>query len=318
MNRIGVLTSGGDAPGMNAAIRSVVRSALYHGKEVYGIKRGFQGLMEGNMEKMHVGSVGSIIQRGGTILQSSMCEEIFTDAGQESAVQELRNTGLEGLIIIGGIDAMKVAGKIVNKFPSIGVPATIDNDIPEVDEAIGFDTALNTIIEYIDQIRDTATSHERTFIIEVMGKDTGNLALWSGIAGGSESILIPERKDDLENIMDRLNRGVEREKRYSIITVAEGVGSGFDLAKKIKEEADIEPRVTVLGHTQRGGTPTARDRVLASRLGAYAVQLLGNNEAGRLVGIKNNQLVNHDISIVFTQKSKIDGNMYSLSKELSI
>ncbi len=303
---------------MNAAIRSVVRSALYHGKEVYGIKRGFQGLMEGNMEKMHVGSVGSIIQRGGTILQSSMCEEIFTDAGQESAVQELRNTGLEGLIIIGGIDAMKVAGKIVNKFPSIGVPATIDNDIPEVDEAIGFDTALNTIIEYIDQIRDTATSHERTFIIEVMGKDTGNLALWSGIAGGSESILIPERKDDLENIMDRLNRGVEREKRYSIITVAEGVGSGFDLAKKIKEEADIEPRVTVLGHTQRGGTPTARDRVLASRLGAYAVQLLGNNEAGRLVGIKNNQLVNHDISIVFTQKSKIDGNMYSLSKELSI
>ncbi|MBN9655347.1 6-phosphofructokinase [Halobacillus sp. GSS1] len=319
MKKIGVLTSGGDAPGMNAAIRSVVRKAIYHGIEVYGIKYGYQGLIDGDIEKMELGSVGDIIQRGGTKLYSARCEEFKTEEGQLKGIEQMKKHGIEGLIAIGGDGTFMGAKKITEKgYPCIGVPGTIDNDIPGTDFTIGFDTALNTIIDAIDKIRDTATSHERTFIIEVMGRDAGDLALWAGLADGAESIIIPEFDDDFEDIIDRLKRGHDRGKKHSIIIVAEGVGSAVDLGQKIDEAAGLESRVTVLGHTQRGGSPSAADRVLASRLGAYAVDLLLNGHAGRMVGIQQNKLVDHDIVEILNSKHEIDFDMYRLSKELSI
>ncbi|SFJ79495.1 6-phosphofructokinase [Halobacillus dabanensis] len=319
MDRIGVLTSGEDAPGMNAAIRSVVRTGLYDGIEMVGIKYGFQGILDETVEQMEAASVGSIIQRGGTILQSRRSEEISTEEGQQKAINNLKRNGIEGLVIIGGRDALKVAAELARKeFPCIGIPATIDNDIPFVEETIGFDTALNTIIDYVDRIRDTASSHEKSSIIEVMGRDAGNLALWSGLAGGAENILIPEKKDDVETIVEQIKRGPSRDKRYSIIIVAEGIVSGIDLNARLKEEAGLESRVTVLGHTQRGGAPTARDRVLASRLGAYAIELLSNQESGKLVALKDSKPVSYSFEEVFTQERHIDESMYDLSGRLSI
>ncbi|ALX48345.1 6-phosphofructokinase [Lentibacillus amyloliquefaciens] len=319
MKKIGVLTSGGDAPGMNAAIRAVVRKAIFNNIEVYGIKNGFQGLIEGNIEKMDIGSVGDIIQRGGTILHSARCKEFKTDEGQNKGIEQMKKHGIEGLIVIGGDGSFRGAVKLTEKgYPCIGIPGTIDNDIAGTDFTIGFDTALNTVIEAIDKVRDTASSHERTFIIEVMGRNAGDLALWAGLADGAESILIPEKKDELHDVVERLKRGQERGKKHSIIVLAEGVDNGFNYAEKIKETADLETRVTVLGHLQRGGSPTASDRVLASRLGAEAVDLLLDGKAGKIAGIQNNQLVNHDISEILQKKHTIDLNMYQLSKELSI
>lgn len=283
MKKIGVLTSGGDAPGMNAAIRAVVRKAIYHDIEVYGIKYGFQGLMEGNIEKMEIGSVGDIIHRGGTVLYSARSEEFKTDDGQQKGIEQLKKFGIEGLIVIGGDGSFRGAQKLTEKgYPCIGVPGTIDNDITGTDFTIGFDTALNTVIEAIDKIRDTATSHGRAYIIEVMGRDAGDLALWAGLADGAESILIPEKPTEFNDIVQRLKRGHERGKKHSIIVVAEGVGSGIDIGDKIKKETDLETRVTVLGYIQRGGSPTASDRVLASRLGAQAVDILMAGKAGRI------------------------------------
>ncbi|MGR9047527.1 ATP-dependent 6-phosphofructokinase [Halobacillus faecis] len=320
MDRIGVLTSGADAPGMNAAIRSVVRSGIYYGVEMVGIKYGFQGLLNDTLEKMDASSVGAIIQRGGTILQSYTCDELHTDAGQEKAIENLHKQGIDSLIVIGGRKDLAVAASLQKKnFPCVGIPATIDNDIPGVAEAIGFDTGLNTIIDYIDRLRDTASSHEKSSIIEVMGRDTGNLALWSGLAGGAENILIPEKKEDMNSIIAEIKSGPSRDKRYSIIIVAEGSGvSGIDLNAKLKEEAGIESRVTVLGHTQRGGAPTARDRVLASRLGAHAIDLLLSKESGKVVGLKNNTLESYAFDDVFSQTSQIDEGMYELLGRMSI
>lgn len=319
MKKIGVLTSGGDAPGMNAAVRAVVRKAIYHGMEVYGIKNGYQGLMEGNIEKMELGSVGDIIQRGGTILFSARSEEFKTEAGQEKAINQLKKHGIEGLVVIGGDGSFRGAEKLTEKgFPCIAVPATIDNDIAGTDFTIGFDTALNTIIDSIDKIRDTATSHERTFVIEVMGRDAGDLALWAGLAAGAETLLIPEKEDDFDDVVEKLHRGHERGKKHSIILLAEGVGSGVEYADRIWKEAGIETRVTVLGHIQRGGSPTASDRVLASRLGAKAVDLLRSGEAGKMVGIECNHLVSHDIDKILNQKHELNLGMYQLATELSI
>jgi 6-phosphofructokinase 1 len=319
MKRLGVLTSGGDAPGMNAAIRAVVRKCIYHDVEIYGIKYGYQGLIEGNIEKLNVGSVGDIIQRGGTKLYSARSLEFKTEEGQQKAIEQLKKFGIEGLIVIGGDGSFRGAQKLTEKgFPCIGVPGTIDNDIPGTDFTIGFDTALNTIIEAIDKIRDTATSHERTYVIEVMGRNAGDLALWAGLADGAETILIPEKQDDFDEVINRLKRGIERGKKHSIIIVAEGVGSGIEFGDKIKQATDLETRVTVLGHIQRGGSPTAADRVLASRLGAKAVDLLLEGKAGRMVGIQNNKLVDYDITEILSYKHGIDEGMYQLSKELSI
>ncbi|GAA0429514.1 6-phosphofructokinase [Lentibacillus halophilus] len=319
MRKVGILTSGGDAPGMNAAIRAVVRKAIYHGIDVYGVKNGFQGLIDGYIEKMDIGSVGDIIQRGGTILHSARSEDFKHDEGQQKGMEQMEKYGLEGLIIIGGDGSFRGAEKLTKKgYPCIGIPGTIDNDIAGTDFTIGFDTALNTVIDAIDKIRDTASSHERSFIIEVMGRNAGDLALWAGLADGAESILIPEKQDELQEIVDRLNRGQNRGKKHSIIILAEGVGSAFGYADKIKEQADLETRVTVLGHIQRGGSPTASDRVLASRLGAQSIELLLNGEAGKMAGIQNNRLVAHTFADVLAQKHTIDFSMYQLSKELSI
>lgn len=319
MKKIGILTSGGDAPGMNAAIRAVVRKGIYHDLEVYGIYNGYQGLMEGKIVKMELGSVGDIIQRGGTMLYSARSEQFKTEEGQQIAIQQLEKYGIEGLIVIGGDGSFQGAAKLTAKgYPCIGVPGTIDNDIPGTDFTIGFDTALNTIVEAVDKIRDTATSHERTYVIEVMGRNAGDLALWAGLADGAESILIPERDQDFEEVIDRLRRGHDRGKKHSIIILAEGVGNGIDYGKRIEEATKYETRVTVLGHIQRGGRPTGFDRVLASRLGGKAVDLLREGKAGKMVGIQNNQLVDHDIIEVLKQPHDVDMSLYKLSCELSI
>ncbi|MDL4840665.1 6-phosphofructokinase [Aquibacillus rhizosphaerae] len=319
MKKIGVLTSGGDAPGMNAAVRAVVRKAIFHEMEVFGVYNGYQGLMEGNIKKMNIGSVGDIIQRGGTILYSARSEEFKTEEGQQKAIEQLNKFGIEGLIVIGGDGSFRGAEKLTQKgYPCIGVPGTIDNDIPGTDYTIGFDTALNTIIEAIDKIRDTATSHERTYVIEVMGRNAGDLALWAGLADGAESILIPERADDFQLVVDKLKRGQARGKKHSIIILAEGVGSGMEYGKRIEDATKMDTRVTVLGHIQRGGSPSGFDRVLASRLGAKAVDLLLAGKAGRVVGIQKNELVDHDIIEILKAPHHINEDMYKLSNELSI
>lgn len=319
VKRIGVLTSGGDAPGMNAAVRAVVRKAIFHGVEVYGVIGGYAGLISGNFKKLEVGSVGDIIHRGGTFLFSARCEEFKTKEGQQKGIEQLKKHNIDGLVVIGG-DGSYMGAKALTEqgYPCVGVPGTIDNDIPGTEFTIGFDTALNTVIDAIDKIRDTATSHERTFIIEVMGRNAGDIALWAGLAGGAETILIPEEGFNLEEIVGRLKKGQERGKKHSIIVVAEGVASGVEIGKLIEENTDFDTRVSVLGHMQRGGSPTAQDRVLASRLGAYAVELLVEGKGGRAVGIEKNQLVDYDIIEALARKHMIDSNLYHLSKELSI
>ncbi|MDQ0214982.1 6-phosphofructokinase 1 [Oikeobacillus pervagus] len=319
MKRIGVLTSGGDAPGMNSAIRAVVRKAIYHGLEVFGIYQGYNGLINGMIKKLELGSVGDIIHRGGTILRSARCAEFKTQEGQKQGIEQLKAFGIEGLVVIGGDGSYRGAKALTDLgFPCIGIPGTIDNDIPGTEFTIGFDTALNTVIDAVDKIRDTASSHERTFIIEVMGRGAGDLALWAGLAGGAETIIIPEDSYSMDDIKRRLLKGHERGKKHSIIIVAEGVMSGNEFAQKLKEATNMETRVSVLGHIQRGGSPTAADRVLASRLGSRAIELLLENRGGLAVGIEKNKIVEHDFSEIFRENHQVDLNMYKLSKELSI
>lgn len=319
MKKIAVLTSGGDAPGMNAAIRAVVRKGIYHNLEVFGVYHGYEGLMNGIIKKLELGSVGDIIHQGGTILHSARSEQFKTDEGQQKAIEELRKYEIDGLVVIGGDGSYRGAAKLTEKgFPCIGFPGTIDNDIPGTDFTIGFDTALNTVVRAIDQIRDTATSHDRIFIIEVMGRHAGDIALWSGLAGGAESVLIPEKGYDLSEIWNRLHQGIERGKKHSIIVLAEGVMKADKLAEQLWEKYQLETRVSVLGHIQRGGSPTGFDRVLASRFGARAVELLLEGKKGRAVGIVNGKLVDHDILEVLQQKSEPNLDLYPLTKELSI
>jgi 6-phosphofructokinase 1 len=319
MKRIAVLTSGGDSPGMNPAVRAVVRKAIFHNLEVYGVYGGYSGLISGNIKKLELGSVGDIIHRGGTMLYSARCEEFRTKEGQQKGIEQLKKFGIEGLVVIGGDGSYRGAKALTEQgFPCVGVPGTIDNDISGTDYTIGFDTALNTVIDAIDKIRDTATSHERTFIIEVMGRNAGDIALWAGLAGGAETILIPEENYNMEEIASRLQSGHERGKKHSIIVVAEGVCSATEFAKQLKEATNIDTRISVLGHIQRGGSPSAFDRVLASRLGAKAVELLIEGKGGRAVGIESNQLVDYDIIEILARKHSIDLKLFNLSKELSI
>lgn len=319
MNKIGVLTSGGDSPGMNAAIRAVVRKGLYHDLEVYGIYYGYQGLMEGKLKRMEARSVGDIIQRGGTILQTARSKEFTTVEGKEKAVHILKEYGIDGLVVIGGDGSFRGAKELSELgIATIGVPGTIDNDIPFTDFTIGFDTAINTVVEMIDKIRDTATSHERTFIIEVMGRDAGDIALWAGLIGGAESIIIPEESYNIDEIVERLTKASASGKKHSIIVIAEGVMSGTQMAEEIRRRSGIEVRTSVLGHIQRGGTPSAFDRMLASRLGAYAVELLIHGKSGRMVGLQRNKLIDEDFELALSQKHAPDLSMYQLAKELSI
>lgn len=314
-----MLTSGGDAPGMNAALRAVVRKAIYEGLEVAGVYNGFQGLIDGKIELLQLGSVGDIIQRGGTKLRSARCPEFMTEEGRQKALEQIRLNEIEGIVVIGGDGSFRGALELSKLgIPCACVPATIDNDINGTDFTIGFDTALNTVIDAIDKIRDTATSHERTFIVEVMGRNAGDLALWSGLAGGAETILVPEEKYDLPDILERLRSGTSRGKKHSIIIVAEGVMSASELADILRKEASIDIRVSVLGHIQRGGSPSARDRVLASQFGARAVEALIKSNRTVAVGMKNHQVVEYDLKEVFEGTHEFDQSMYTLSKELSI
>ncbi|MFD1927148.1 6-phosphofructokinase [Sporosarcina siberiensis] len=319
MKKIAVLTSGGDAPGMNAAVRAVVRKAIYEGLDVAGVLNGYQGLIEGKIELLQLGSVGDIIQRGGTILRSARSPEFRTLEGRQKAVEQIKLHGIEGLVVIGGDGSFMGALELtLLGIPCVCVPATIDNDINGTEFTIGFDTALNTVIEAIDKIRDTATSHERTFIVEVMGRNAGDLALWAGLAGGAETILIPEEKFDSTDLIKRLKSGTGRGKKHSIIVVAEGVMSANELADILKKEANIETRVSVLGHIQRGGSPSARDRVIASQYGARAVEVLMEGRSGVAVGMRDHLVIDYDLQDVFKGLHELDMSMYTLSKELSI
>ncbi|OWZ83780.1 6-phosphofructokinase [Natranaerobius trueperi] len=319
MIKIAVLTSGGDSPGMNAAIRGVVRRSIYNDIDVYGIYHGYHGLINNDIEKLEMGSVGDTIHRGGTILHTSRSEEFRTEKGQEQGAQNLKSLGIDGVVVIGGDGSFKGAEKLSQHGISVmGVPGTIDNDIPCTEMTVGFDTATNTVIEAIDRIRDTATSHERIFVIEVMGRDCGNIALWAGLAGGAESILIPEFEYDMDEVLDRLKQGYNRGKKHSIIVVAEGVSTGSELSEQIKEKSGLDTKVTVLGHVQRGGTPTAYDRMLGSRLGAKAVDLLLEGESNKMVGLNNNKITSVDLTEVFLEKEKVDYDLYELGKSLSI
>lgn len=319
MKRIAVLTSGGDAPGMNAAIRAVVRAAIFAGIEVFGIKRGYTGLIQGEFISLPLGAVGDIIHRGGTILYSARSEEFRTPTGQAKAIAQLREREIDGLVTVGGDGTFRGASILAEQgIATIGIPGTIDNDIAGTDFTIGFDTAINTVIECIDKIRDTATSHERTYVVEVMGRNAGDIALWAGVAGGAESILIPEQPFQLAEIIARLNRGVERGKKHSIILVAEGVGNGLEIAKIIEEQSGLETRVTILGHVQRGGTPSAFDRVLASRMGAKAVELLVAGQSNHMVVIRGGKLSGVPFSVAFTEKHVPDLSLYPLTEQLSI
>lgn len=319
LRRIGVLTSGGDAPGMNAAIRAVVRKGMYHGLEMVGIKHGYAGLIRGEMQDLDLGSVADIIHRGGTKLFTARCEEFKLPEVQARGVEMLREHRIEGLVVIGGDGSFRGAAALSKLgVKTIGIPGTIDNDIPCTDYTIGFDTAVNTAIEAIDRIRDTATSHERTYVIEVMGRDAGDIAVIAGLAGGAESILIPEAPFSLDTVLDKLKRGAERGKRHSIILVAEGAGHGMKIGEQIREHTGWDVRVTVLGHLQRGGSPTAFDRTLASRMGAYAIDLLLQGDTSKMIGIQGSKLIATDIHDALQQEHTLDLSIYELANILSI
>lgn len=322
MKKIAVLTSGGDSPGMNAAVRAVVRTAIYNDIEVYGIYHGYQGLINDDIHQLDLGAVGDTIQRGGTFLYSARCPEFKEESVRQRGIENLRKRGIEGLVVIGGDGSYRGAQRISEEckdIQTIGVPGTIDNDINGTDFTIGFDTALNTIIESVDKIRDTASSHARTFIIEVMGRDCGDLALWAGLSVGAETIILPEVDTDIKEIAERIENGIKRGKKHSIIMVAEGCMSGEECSKELLKYINVDARVSVLGHIQRGGSPSGQDRVLASRLGGYAVELLIDGKTALGVGIRNNALTSTPFEEIFrNNKHEFDYNMFKLTKELSI
>jgi len=320
MKKIAVLTSGGDSPGMNPCIRAVVRKAIWENLQVVGIKRGFAGLIEGDFFNLKASSVSGIIHQGGTILKTARSSFFKTEQGQMRALENLKKSNIEGLIVIGGDGSLRGAYALHKKgFPAIGIPASIDNDVPGSDFSIGFFTAVNTALEAIDKIRDTATSHERLFIIEVMGRTSGFIALWAGLAGGVEDILIPEKPLNLEKVCQELEEGRMRGKTSSIIVVAEGdkAGGAFQIGEKIKERINYEIRIVVLGHLQRGGSPVALDRIIASRLGVAAVDALIKREKGKIVGISCNKIQISPLEVVWQEKGKIDLTLYDLNQVLA-
>jgi len=320
MKRIGVVTAGGDAPGMNAAIRAVVRSAAYYNFEVVGIERGYAGLIEGRYRVLDRRSVSGIINVGGTMLRTVRCKEIMTDEGIEKAAEFLKSINLEGLVAIGGDGTCRGASRLyeASGISMIGVPATIDNDVSGTDTTIGFDTAVNVALDAIDKIRDTATSHERIFVVEVMGRRRGFLALEVGLADGAEIILIPEIKVDLDKICERIKRDREEGKLSEIIVMAEGAGDSRLVTEHIAKETGYEVRLTILGHIQRGGAPTARSRVLACQFGNKAVELLATGEYKRMVGIRGEEVISVDLDYSWREEKKIDLRRYRLAEILSL
>lgn len=321
LNTIAVLTSGGDAPGMNAAIRAVVRYGLAQGCRVFGVPRGYTGLIEGQFLELNASSVANIIQRGGTTLKTSRCEAFHKKAVRNKAAQTLRARGIEGLIVIGGDGSFTGANLLENEtgFPVIGIPGTIDNDIAGTTDTIGFDTAVNTAIDAIDRIRDTASSHDRIFLVEVMGRSSGFIGLQVAMGGGAETAIIPERKESIDTICATIERGMQRGKTSSIIVVSEGQKAGLStrLSAQLTKHG-YSSRVCILGHTQRGGTPTAHDRVLASVLGASAVGYLLSGRSNSMVGVVEDEVVLVPFSKVIGKKKKIPDNLIRLAQILAI
>lgn len=315
---IGVLTSGGDAPGMNAAIRAVVRTAINYGLNVKGIMRGYAGLLQEEIVDMYSTSVSDIIHRGGTILYTARCKEFTTPEGQQKGADICKRQGIDGIVVIGGDGSFQGAGKLAALgINTIGVPGTIDLDIACTDYTIGFDTAVNTAMEAIDKVRDTSTSHERCSIIEVMGRNAGYIALWCGIANGAEDVLLPERYDGSEQAL--INRIIDNRKggkRHNIIINAEGIGHSTSMARRIEAATGIETRATILGHMQRGGTPTCKDRVYASIMGTKAVQLLAEGKSNRLVAYKQGEYVDFDIQEALSMRKDIPEDQYEIFKLL--
>lgn len=319
MKRIGILTSGGDAPGMNAAIRAAVRVAIFKGLKVSGIYRGYQGLIDADIEEMGVSSVSDIIHRGGTKLQSARCLDFKTEEGLKRGVEVLKMFNIEGLVVIGGDGSFMGAQKLSHAgIPTIGIPGTIDNDLAYTDYTIGFDTAINTVVNAIGNLRDTSSSHGRANIVEVMGRHCGDIALHAGLAGGAESVIIPEVGFDENELCRVLINGKNRGKLHHIIILAEGVGKPFELEEMIEKKVGLDTRVTIMGHLQRGGVPTAFDRVLASRFGGHAVETLLEGRAGRVVGVRGGGIFDMDIDEALAMKKNIDQKLYDLTNMLAI
>ncbi|GCC53025.1 6-phosphofructokinase [Chryseotalea sanaruensis] len=323
IKRIGVFTSGGDAPGMNAAIRAVVRTGIYYQKEVFGIMRGYEGMIEGDIVKLGARSVGNIIQRGGTILKTARSKEFRTKEGRLKAYNNLKKEGIDALVAIGGDGSFTGLHYLTEEFgiPAVCIPGTIDNDLTGTDYTIGYDTATNTAVEAIDKIRDTALSHNRLFFIEVMGRNSGYIAVNSGIAGGAAAIIIPEETMSFENLMTLLTAGEGSSKKSNLIVVAEGskIGGATELAKKVAERSDyFDIKVTVLGHLQRGGSPTYFDRVLASKLGVAAVEGILKGQTDVMVGIRNSKIVYNSFDSIINHVHEIDQESLRIAKILSI
>ena len=318
MKTIGVLTSGGDAPGMNAAIRAVVRTGLEKGMKVMGIKRGYSGLINGEIEDMDRHSVSDIIQRGGTILRTARCPEFKTEEGRQKAVNILKVFGIDGLVIIGG-DGSFQGARLLSQLgiATIGLPGTIDNDLAYTDYTIGFDTAVNTVLDAINKLRDTSSSHGRVSIVEVMGRNCGDIALYAGIAGGAESVIVPEVGYNFDNLCKSIITDKINGKWHNLIILAEGVGGAKELAEKVEDVTGITARATVLGHIQRGGSPSAQDRILASRMGYRAVELLEEGNTDRVVGIKGNVIIDEDIEEALNMPRRFDSRLYDIARTLS-
>lgn len=320
IKKIAVLTSGGDAPGMNAAIRAVARTALARGLEVYGVYRGYNGLIHGDVFPMNLRSVSDIIHRGGTALYTARSPEFRTEEGMQKAIQNCRDMGIDGVVVIGGDGSFRGAQDLTRRgLPCIGIPGTIDNDISCCEHTIGYDTALNTCMEMIDKLRDTSQSHDRCSVVEVMGRHAGYLALNVGIAVGATSIVVPEIPFDFEkDIIERMQATAASGKKHFIIIVAEGVGHVIEMAKQIEDRTGFETRATILGHVQRGGSPTVRDRVLASEMGYQAVELLLQGKSNRVVTIQNDQILDYDIEEALQMKKPFDFELYRMAHEISI
>lgn len=323
MQNIAVMTSGGDAPGMNAAIRAVVRTAIYHNIKVYGIRRGYQGMIEGDFIELHAHSVANILQRGGTILKTARSKEFLTKVGRQKAFDQLQKQGIEGLVLIGGDGTFRGANNFADEFPikAMGIPGTIDKDIAGTDYTIGFDTAVNTAVEAIDKIRDTAHAHDRIFIVEVMGRDAGYIALNSGVACGAEDILVPETTTVIEDLLTRLQDDKRRKRLVRIIVVAEGddFGGALDVHKVIAEKfPEWDVRASILGHIQRGGNPTYYDRVQASRMGYHAVLSLMNGRSLEMVGLHKGQIIFTPFSETVKQNTCLDKSVLEMASILSI
>lgn len=316
---IGVLTSGGDAPGMNAAIRAVVRRALANGKQVKGIQRGYAGLLQEEIVDMNKRSVSDIIQRGGTILQTARCMEFTTAEGQAKGAEICRKHGIDGVVVIGGDGSFRGAQKLAaNGINTIGVPGTIDLDISCTDYTIGFDTAVNTAMEAIDKVRDTSTSHERCSIIEVMGRGAGYIALWCGIANGAEDVLLPEKYDyDEQKLVNNIIENRKKGKQHHIIINAEGIGHSTSMARRIEAATGVETRATILGHMQRGGSPTARDRMMGSVMGAYAVDCLCAGKSNRVVALRKNQMIDFDIDEALAMEKSVNDYEFDICNTLA-